>query len=126
VSFIAALLREFPAAQKYKLQLQALENENGRLKTENAALKDELAQYTDQWATLDGPAVNALIYLSQYERGNATQIAEAYRMNIRIAETYLGHLEREAYVQSHSNGEAAHYGLARRGRRYLRERGFLK
>lgn len=126
MGFIADLLREFPAAQKYKSQLHALEKENDQLKTENTALKDELAQYIDQWATLDGPAVNALIYLSHYECGNATQIAEAYQMNIQIAETYLKHLELEDYVQRHANGEAAHYGLAHRGRRYLRERGFLK
>ncbi len=126
MTFIADLLREFPAAQKYKSQLQALEKENAQLKIENTALNEELAQYTEQWATLDGPAVNALIYLAQYERGNARQIAEAYQMNIQIAETYLRHLEREDYVQPQLDGEAAHYGLAHRGRRYLRERGFLK
>lgn len=126
MSVIADLLREVPAAAQYRAALEELEQENERLKAENDELKQELGQVIDRWETLDGDALNALVYLSQNERGNALQIAQAYRVNIQIAETYLRQLATLQYVHTHANGEAPHYGIARKGRWYLKERGLLK
>jgi len=126
VGLIADLLKEVPEAAKYKTALEKLEQENERLKAENDGLKQELSRVIDRWETLDGDALNALVYLSQNERGNATEIAHAYKVNIQIAETYLKQLVSLQYVHAHANGEAAHYGLAHKGRWYLKERGLLK
>jgi DNA-binding transcriptional ArsR family regulator len=126
VGLIADLLKEIPAAAKFKLGLDAMETENERLKAENAELQEELEHYTQKWVTLDEGALKTLMYLSQYERGHAGEIAEAYELNIQIVEMYLNVLVEGDYVRAPLNGEKPHYGLARKGRRYLHERGLLK
>jgi hypothetical protein len=119
------LLQEFPAAAKYRAELAAMENENERLKAENAGLKEELAQLIPGWVTLDWDAVRALVYLSQHERGHASEIAQAYQMNIHLVESHLNYLAACDYIHAPLNGEPR-YGLAHKGRRYLRERGLHK
>lgn len=122
----AELLKEIPAAEKYRGRLEALEAEVERLAAENAQLKTELARYIDRWETLDGDALETLLYLSRNERGNAVEIAKANKVNIQIVETYLKQLVTCEYVHAHANGEAPHFGLAHKGRWYLEERGLLK
>ena len=125
MGLIADLLKEVPAAAKYQVGLEAMERENARLKAENAELNEELAQFIQKWDTLDGDAVRTLMYLSQCERGHAHEIAQACQLNIQIVETYLNHLAQADYVHAPLNGEPR-YGLAHKGRRYLRERGLLR
>ncbi len=126
MGLIADLLQEIPAAAKYESGLDAMERENQRLKTENAELQEELAHYIQRWNTLDGDAVKALVYLSQYERGHAHDIAQAYQLNVQIVEMYLNTLAQSDYVRAPRNGSERQYGLAYKGRRYLQERGLLK
>ncbi|MGE5524524.1 MAG: hypothetical protein ACM3SS_12485 [Rhodospirillaceae bacterium] len=122
----AELLKEIPAAEKYRGRLEALEAEVERLAAENAQLKTELARYIDRWETLDGDALDTLLYLSRNERGNAVEIAKANKVNIQIVETYLKQLVTCEYVHAHANGEVPHFGLAHKGRWYLEERGLLR
>lgn len=126
MGLIADLLKEIPAAAKYQSGLDAMEKENELLKAENAELKEELAHVVQQWATLDGDAVKSLVYLSQNEHGHAVEIAQAYQLNVQIVEMYLNTLVREDYIHAPPNGAELRYGLAHKGRRYLRERGLLK
>jgi len=126
LGLIADLLKEIPAAAKYKPGLDAMETENERLKAENAELQEELEHYTQRWVTLDESALKTLVYLSQYERGHAREIAQAYELNIQIVEMYLNVLAEGDYIHAPLNGSESHYGLARKGRRYLSERGLLK
>jgi predicted transcriptional regulator len=126
VGLIAELLKEFPVAAKYRSGLDAMEQENERLKAENADLKEELAHYIQQWNTLDGDAVKTLIYISQHECGHVHEIAQAYQINVQIVEMYLKTLVQADYVHAPLNGAEQHYGLALKGKRYLRERGLLK
>jgi hypothetical protein len=125
VGLIAELLKEILAAAKYRPALEAMEKENELLKAENAELKEDLEEYIQRWGTLDSGAVKALMYLSQNERGHAGEIAQAHELNIQIVEMYLNVLAEGNYVHAPLNGEP-HYGLARKGRRYLHERGLLK
>lgn len=122
---IADLIRNIPAAKKYRAALEAMERENVQLKAENEELKQELARYLDKWQTLDGDAVTTLIYLSQYERGQPHEIAATNKVNPQIAESYLKYLAQYAYVHPPADGEAG-YGISHKGRRYLHERGLLK
>lgn len=124
MGFIADLLKEIPAAARYQAALHAMEQENERLKAENSELKEELAQFINNWETLDWDAVRTLIYLSQHAHAHAHEIAGAYQINIQIAESYLSYLARGGFVHAPLNGEPR-YGLAHKGRRYLRERGLL-
>lgn len=122
----AELLKQVPAAEKFRPQLEALEAEIERLKAENADLRIELARFIDRWETLDGDALDTLLYLSRCEGGNAVEIARANKVNIQIVETYLKQLVTGEYVHAHANGEAPHFALAHKGRWYLKERGLLK
>lgn len=119
---IADLLKEIPAASPYQTALLEMEQENARLRAENAGLKEELAQFINNWETLDWDAVRALIYLSEHEHGHAHEIAGTCQMHIQIAECSLNYLAKGGFVQAPLNGEPR-YGLAHKGRRYLRERG---
>lgn len=119
------LIRNIPAAAKYRAALEALEREIVQLRVQNEELKRELAQYTERWETLDGDAVTALLYLSQYERGHPHEIAAATKVNAQITESYLRFLALHAYVHSPANGDAG-YGISHKGRHYLHERGLLK
>jgi hypothetical protein len=122
VSVITRLLKELPAAAGYRAELEALEREHARLQAENAGLREELAQYINNWETLDWDAVRALVYLSRHGRGQAGEIAQSCGMHIQIAESYLGFLAAQGFVRAPQAGEP-HYGLEHKGRRYLRERG---
>ena len=124
MSLIADLLKEFPAAVKYRGELEAMARENESLKAENARLTEELSDYIDRWETLDAEAVRTLEYLSRHERGHAQEIASAYQLHIQVVDAYLKHLAERDYVVPPVNGEP-HYGLAHKGRRYLRGRGLL-
>lgn len=123
---IAELLKRIPAAEAYRVQLEALEAGAARLQAENDALKAELARYIDRWETLDGDALETLLYLARHERGNAADIARANKVNIQIVETYLKQLHTCDYVHAHANGDTPHFGLAHKGRWYLEERGLLR
>ena len=126
LALIADLLKEIPAAAKYKVELETMERENELLKAENAELQEELGQYIQKWVTLDEGALKTLMYLSQFERGHARDIAQAYELNIQIVEMYLNVLAEGHYVHAPVNGSESHYGIARKGQYYLRERGLLK
>ncbi len=121
----AELLKAVPAAEKFRAALDAMEKENEFLKGENAELREELAQFIENWETLDGDAVRSLHYLAQYGQGHAGEISQACQMNIHLVESYLKHLGAGGYVHLPSNGEP-HYALAPKGKRYLRERGLHK
>lgn len=129
---VTTLLKQVPAAAKFKSRLEALENEVTGLRAENARLQIELAQYIEQWETLDGPQVNTLQYLATHTRGHAAEIAKAIAVNIQIAETSLVFLLKCGYVTSAaSDGKPAHgkraqYRLAGKGSRYLHSRRLTK
>jgi hypothetical protein len=129
VSVVATLLKQVPAAAKFRPKLEALELEVTQLRDENARLKQALAQYIEQWETLDGPQVSTLQYLAASERGHAAAIAGALGINIQIAESSLLFLEKLAYVSAASTGgkgargNPAQYLLSPKGQRYLQSRG---
>jgi hypothetical protein len=124
VGLIADLLKDVPAAVKYRTELESMECENARLRAENARLAEALSEYIDRWETLDAEAVRTLEYLSRHECGHAHEIASAYQLNIQVVDAYLKHLAARDYVVPPVNGEVR-YGLAHKGRRYLRGRGLL-
>jgi hypothetical protein len=126
MGFIAELVREIPALDKYRAELDAMERDNARLKAENAELKIELGQYIEKWETLDGDAVRTLQHLAQDEFDSAAAIARAHNMNFQIAEMYLLFLVAHAYIAPPGAGGKSAYGLTHKGRRYLIERGLLK
>lgn len=123
---VSELLNGVPAAAKYRDALEALEAQVAQLAAENAELKDALARYIDRWETLDGDALETLLYLSRHESGNAADIAAANRVNIQIVEAYLRQLVSGDYVKPVANGAVPHFGITRKGRWYLSERGLLK
>ena len=126
---VATLLKQVPAAAKFKSKLEALETELTQLRAENARLREYLAQYINQWETLDGPQVNALQYLATHPQGHAADIAAAIAVNIQIAETSLVFLQKCSYVKAAdgagkpARGKKAKFALTPKGTRYLRERG---
>jgi hypothetical protein len=129
VSVVATLLKQVPAAAKFKARLLALEGELTRLRAENTALRDELERYLEQWETLDGPQVSALQYLAANAQGHAAEIAKAAAINVQIADSSLNFLASHRYVQpaqAAARSRVARYTLAARGERYLRERGLYK
>jgi len=129
VGVVATLLKQVPAAAKFRTKLESLELEVTQLRDENARLKQELAQYIEQWETLDGPQVSTLQYLAASERAHAAAIAKAVSINIQIAESSLVFLEKLAYVSAAAvNGKGARgkpvrYCLSPKGARYLQSRG---
>ena len=126
MEWMEELLGAVPAAAKYRAELEKITHENARLKSENAELKTELAQYIEQWETLDGDAVRTLQYLAQDAFESAEAIARTHNMNFQIAEMYLHFLVKHAYVAAPAAAAKSSYDLTSKGRRYLRERGFLK
>ena len=114
-----------PAAAKYRAELETLARENARLHSENTELKNELAQYIEQWETLDGDAVRTLQYLAQGAYAGADAIARTHNMNFQIVEMYLHFLVKHAYVAAPGATAQSGYGLTPKGQRYLRDRGFL-
>jgi len=122
---IEELIKQVPAAAKYRAGLEAMERDNARLKAENEALRRELAQYIEKWETLDGDAVMTLVYLSQCERSQPHEIAAGNKVNPQITESYLRFLTQHAYVQP-SADDTAGFEISHKGRRYLHERGLLK
>ena len=119
------LLGTVPAAAKYRAELETLARENARLHSKNTELKNELAQYIEQWETLDGDAVRTLQYLAQGAYASADAIARTHDMNFQIAEMYLHFLVKHAYVAAPGATAQSGYGLTPKGQRYLRDRGFL-
>jgi hypothetical protein len=116
-----------------KLQtLQKLQKEVVRLRAENARLNDELAQYVEQWETLDGPQVGTLIYLCERDHGIAPDIAHDLDVNIQIVESSLVFLEKCRYivqaagVAKSARGKKQRFRLAPKGVRYLKSRGLHK
>jgi len=124
MEWMEELLGAAPAAAQYRAELEQMAGENARLKAENAGLKSELAQYIEQWETLDGDAVRTLQYLARDAFESADAIARAHNMNFQIAEMYLQFLVKHAYVAIPAAG--ARYDLTAKGRRYLLQRGLLK
>jgi len=121
------------AQKNTKLQtLQKLQKEVTRLRAENARLTDELAQYVEQWETLDGPQVSTLIYLCQRDHGIAPDIARDLDANIQIVESSLVFLEKCQYIVQAASGAKSARGkkqrfrLAPKGVRYLKSRGLHK
>ncbi len=129
MGLVATLLKQVPAAAKFRSKLEALEAEVTRLRAENARLQEDLAQYINQWETLDGPQVNVLQYLASQQQGHAAEIAAVIAMNIQIAETSLVFLLKCGYVEpaegggKPARGKKAKFSLTPKGQRYLRERG---
>ena len=122
MGWMEELLGTVPAAAKYRAELETL---RARLHGENAELKNELAQYIEQWETLDGDAVRTLQYLAQGAYASADAIARTHNMNFQIAEMYLQFLVTHAYVAAPGATAQSGYDLTPKGRRYLRDRGFL-
>lgn len=117
--------------EKTAKQLAALKKEVTQLRAENARLQEALAQYIEQWETLDGPQVSALQFLAANAEGHASQIARAASINIQIAETSLAFLRQYDYVHPSgarrgAAGRQAKFLLSPKGARYLRERGLHK
>ncbi len=125
MEWLKKMLTEIPAAAKYREQLEKIVADSTRLRSENAELKSELAQYIEQWETLDGDAVRTLQYLAQEAFENAAAIARTHNMNLQIAEMYLHFLVKHAYVAAPVAAKSG-YALTPKGLRYLQERGFLK
>lgn len=125
MGLIAKLLKDVPAAEKYRKELEALEASNKKLKAENADLKEELSQFIQNWVTLDWDSVRTLVCLSEKERAHAKEIAEACQMNEFLVQSHLNHLVQGDYVHPPRDSEPRH-SLAVKGRRYLRERGLHK
>ncbi len=134
---VATLLKQVPAAAKFKSKLETLETELVQLRAENARLQEDLAQYINQWETLDGPQVSALQYLAVHSQGCAADIAAAITVNIQIAETSLVYLHKCGYVKAAAataaarsakpaKGKRAAFCLSPKAARYLRERGLHK
>ena len=126
MAWMEELLGAAPAAGKYRAELESMARENARLKAENAELRTELAQYIEQWETLDGDAVRTLQYLAHDAFESADAIARTHNMNFQIAEMYLRFLVKHAYVATPAASDGSVYGLTSKGRRYLRQRGLLK
>lgn len=122
MEWITSLLNDVPAAAQYRAQLEALAREHAALRAENARLNEEIEMFIRKWDTLDGDAVRTLEYLARVERGHPQEIARANQVNIQIVESYLGFLLQLQYVQTSASDEA-HFNIADKGRRYLRERG---
>ena len=124
---VATLLKQVPAASKFKAKLLAMENELARLRVENRALKEELAQYLEQWETLDGPQVITLQYLAANTHGHAAQIARAMLINVQIAHSSLNFLTQHRYVAPAGTGRGrqTRFKLQSKGERYLRSRGMI-
>ena len=132
MSVVATLLKQVPAAAKFRPKLRALEKELSALRAENARLKQDLAQTIEQWETLDGPQVSALQYLASNPLGRAADIARSIAVNIQIAETSLVFLHKCAYVTEvkpvaaggkNARSKNARFRLSPKGERYLRGRG---
>ncbi len=132
---VATLLKQAPA--KSKSRLQVLEKELSVLRAENERLKQALEQTMEQWETLDGPQVSALIYLSQPEHVHAAaaDIAHGIETHIQIVESSLVFLLKTQYVQPFAGSKGAatpgrgkrpQFCLAAKGTRYLRGRGLHK
>lgn len=122
MEWITQLLKDAPAAAKYRTQLETLAREHAALQAENARLADELAWFIPQWDTLDGDAVRTLEYLSRVEHAEAAEIAAANKVNAQIPETYLAYLAKGRYVQAPTDG-GRRYAISAKGRRYLSDRG---
>jgi hypothetical protein len=86
----------------------------------------ELARTIDRWETLDGDALETLLYLSRYGEGRPAEIAQANRVNVQIVDAYLKQLLAGDYVHTRGDASAPHFVLAAKGRWYLKERGLLK
>ena len=123
---VATLLKQVPAAAKFRPKLEALENELSQLRAENARLKEDLAQYIEQWETLDGPQVSTLIYLSERGHAVAADIARDIEVHIQIVESSLAFLLQGDYVRHAQGSTKRRFGLASKGTRYLRSRGLHK
>ncbi len=121
MEWMQELLAAVPAAAKYRAQLEQMAGDNARLKAENTELKSELAQYIEQWETLDGDAVRTLQYLAQEAFESAEAIARTHNMNLQIADMYLRFLVKHAYVAAPAATVNSGYDLTSKGRRYLRE-----
>jgi hypothetical protein len=132
VGVVATLLKQVPAAAKFKSKLQAMEDELAQLRADNARLQQALAQYIEQWETLDGPQVSTLQFLAVNTNGHAAQIAKAISVNIQIAETSLVFLHKCAYIEAAAahvkplRGETPTFCLSAKGTRYLHSRGLHK
>jgi predicted transcriptional regulator len=126
MEWMEELLGAVPTAVKYRAELENMARENARLQAENAELTTELAQYIEQWETLDGDAVRTLQYLAQNAFESADAIARTHNMNFQIAEMYLQFLVKHAYVATPAATAGSVYDLTSKGRRYLRQRGLLK
>ena len=111
MGWMEELLGTVPAAAKYRAELATLARENARLHVENAELKNELAQFIEQWETLDGDAVRTLQYLAQGAYASADAIARTHNMNSQIAEMYLQFLVTHAYVAAPGATAQSRYDL---------------
>jgi len=113
-------------------KLQKLQKEVVRLRAENTRLTNELAQYAEQWETLDGPQVSTLIYLCERDHGIASDIACDLDANIQIVESSLVFLEKCQYIVQAAGaaksmrGKKQRFSLAPKGMRYLKSRSLHK
>jgi hypothetical protein len=116
MEWMQEMLRAVPGVSKYRVELERLAAENARLEHENGELKNELAQYIEQWETLDGEAVRTLRYLAASAFDSAEAIASAHQMNLQIAELYLHFLVQHAYVAAPAGATRPAYDLTAKGR----------
>jgi len=133
MGWIADLLKEIPSAARYKAELEAMEKENGALKTENARLKrdlnaahQELAALKAKPAALAPDAEKILAYFAKRESATPSQIAAAVGLSKGAAEMHLEDLENAGYLSvSYIMNQEQEYSLVQAGRRYLHAKGLL-
>jgi predicted transcriptional regulator len=112
------------ARPRQDANVEKLKQKIATLEAENAGLKREIEQYLEKWETLDGDAVNALIYLSRHETALPKEVAKGNGVNLQIADSYLKFLSRHDYVRAPATAGKP-YSILHKGVRYLEERGLL-
>ena len=112
------------ARPRQDANLDKLKQKIAALEAENADLKSELERYIDKWETLDGDAVNALMYLSRHKTALPKEVAKGNGVNLQIADSYLKFLSRHDYVRAPA-AAGKPYSILHKGVRYLEERGLL-
>ncbi len=112
------------AASKQDTAMLRLQQKIAALQAENTELKIELEQYIEKWETLDGDAVDALIYLSRHKTAVPKEVAKKNGVNIQIAELYLRFLAEHHYARAPA-AAGKPYTILHKGMRYLEERNLL-
>ena len=115
--------KKSPTRSSSDTAVARLKQKIAALQAENAELKIELEQYIEKWETLDGDAVQALIYLSRHKACTSRDMAKANGVNVQITDHYLKFLAEHHYARGAAAGKT--YTILHKGMRYLEDRGLL-